>query len=74
LRNFDQENKTNFTKEIYQFIANRIEDNAQKYIQKHSDFTVKIGTILFERNRNIIAIGNNGKLMINNQDIFSLNC
>ncbi|WP_373479532.1 cobalt-precorrin-5B (C(1))-methyltransferase CbiD [Geminocystis sp.] len=74
LQNFDQENKTNFTKEIYQFIANRIEDNAQKYIQKHSDFTVKIGTILFERNRNIIAIGNNGKLMINNQDIFSLNC
>jgi cobalt-precorrin-5B (C1)-methyltransferase len=66
LKNFDQENNSNFTNQIYQFIANRIEDNAQEYIKKHSDFQVKVGAILFERNRNIIAIGNNGKLRIKN--------
>ncbi|BAQ59656.1 cobalt-precorrin-6 synthase [Geminocystis sp. NIES-3708] len=64
LRNFDQKNNSNFTNEIYEFIVNRIENNAQEYIKKHSDHFVKIGAILFERNRSIIAIGNNGKLMI----------
>ncbi|BAQ63379.1 cobalt-precorrin-5B (C(1))-methyltransferase CbiD [Geminocystis sp. NIES-3709] len=63
LRDFDKENNSNFTDQIYQFIANRIEDNAQNYIKKHSDHFIKVGTILFDRNRNIIATGNNGKLI-----------
>lgn len=65
LRDFDKENNTNFTGQVYQFIANRIEYNAQQYITKHSDHFVKIGAILFERNRSIIAIGNNTKLISN---------
>lgn len=66
LRTFDQENNSNFTNQIYQFMANKIEQNAQEYIKKHSEHFVKVGAILFERNRNIIAMGNNGKLIMNN--------
>lgn len=66
LRTFDQKNNSNFTAQIYQFMADRIEYNAQEYIKKHSEHFVKIGAILFERNRNIIVKGNNGKLMMDN--------
>ncbi|MBL1209987.1 cobalt-precorrin-5B (C(1))-methyltransferase CbiD [Geminocystis sp. GBBB08] len=65
LKSFDRENNSHFTDQIYQFIANRIEYNAQEYIKKHSEHFVKIGAILFERNRSIIAMGDNSKLMIN---------
>jgi cobalt-precorrin-5B (C1)-methyltransferase len=66
LKDFDQENNSNFTEQIYQFMANRIEDNAQEYIKKHADHFVKVGAILFDRKRNIIAVGNNGQLLIAN--------
>lgn len=54
---FDRENHSNYTDKIYQFIANRIANNCEKYILKHSENFVKISVILFDRNREIIARG-----------------
>ncbi len=70
LKDFDQENNSNFTEQIYQFMANRIEHNAQEYIKKHSDHFVKVGAILFDRKHNIIALGNNGQWIIENNNLF----
>lgn len=55
LLEFDRENQSNYTSQIYQFIAHRIASNSEKYILKHSDNLVKISVILFDRNREIIA-------------------
>jgi cobalt-precorrin-5B (C1)-methyltransferase len=54
LREFDQNNQTNYTSKIYQFITQRIENKAQEYIAKHSANQVKIKAILFDRSRNLI--------------------
>lgn len=68
LQDFDRNNSTNFTQEIYQFMANRIENNSQNYIKKHSDYNITIGAILFGRNRQIIVEGYNAKLLKQNQN------
>jgi cobalt-precorrin-5B (C1)-methyltransferase len=58
LQNFDQKNNTLWQTKIYQFMANRIEENSEKYTQNNSDFKVQVGAILFDRDRQIIAQGN----------------
>ena len=65
LKEFDMRNHTLWQAKIYQFIANRIEQNAEIYISKSSDFSVKVGAILFDRSRKIISIGNYGKNFLN---------
>ncbi|WPF87954.1 cobalt-precorrin-5B (C(1))-methyltransferase CbiD [Cyanobacterium aponinum AL20118] len=55
LREFDRKNNSNWTEKIYNYIAEKIAKNSEKYILNHSDFPVKIGVILFNRQRNIIA-------------------
>ena len=57
LKDFDIRNNTIWQEKIYQFIANRIEQNAEKYIQQNSDFSPKVGAILFDRQRRIICQG-----------------
>ena len=57
LKNFDMRNNTIWYHKIYKFIANRIEQNAEIYISKNSDFPVKVGAILFDRDRQIISKG-----------------
>lgn len=61
LKEFDQKNQTDYQEKIYQFIVNKIEINSEQYILKHSDFPVKVGAILFNRERKIIAVGNNAE-------------
>lgn len=64
LQQFDQQNQTNYTEQIYQLIANRIEQKSQDYIAKHSPNQVNIGAILFTRNRQIIARGNQARKIV----------
>ena len=54
LRNFDQENQTNWVEIIYSAIAEAIDMRSQKYVYQHSDQNIKVGSLLFDRNRNII--------------------
>ncbi len=66
LRSFDLKNKTFWEEKIYQFIADRIEKNAEKYVSKSSNFSVQVGTILFDRDRHIISTGKYGKIVSQN--------
>lgn len=61
LRDFDRENQTNWVEIIYFAIAEAINRRSQKYIYKHSDQNVKVGSILFDRQRNIIRTSNYGE-------------
>jgi len=55
LQEFDKNNNSNWTEKIYNYIAEKIAKNSEKYILNHSDFPVKIEVILFTRQRQIIA-------------------
>ena len=45
-------------------IANQIEIRSTEYIQKYLDSDLKIGAILFDRERKICSVGQNSQLMI----------
>lgn len=62
LRKLDKETGSQWVKIVYEAIAATIDRRAQAYIRIHSDRTVAIGTVLFDRQRQLIvtsAIGNN---------------
>jgi cobalt-precorrin-5B (C1)-methyltransferase len=60
LRYLDYTTGSQWVEQIYQPIAERIDQRSQAYIQAHADRTVTVGTLLFDRQRQIIiksAIG-----------------
>ncbi len=63
LRKLDQETNKNWTEKIYQSIVETIDKRTQIYIRKYVDFDVKIGSIVFGRDRNIIMVSETGKLL-----------
>ena len=67
LQKYDQKIGSNWTEKIYQSIANSIDKRSQDYIRKHAEIDVQIGSVLFARDRSIIIISHQGKIIINNQ-------
>ena len=63
LRKLDKEEKGQWSTRIYQSIAETIDKKAQSYINKHVNFNVNIGSVLFKRNRSIIVFSKIGKLL-----------
>jgi cobalt-precorrin-5B (C1)-methyltransferase len=49
---------------VYGAIAETIDRRSQAYIQAHSDRTVQVGSILFDRNRNIITQSQTGQQLL----------
>ncbi|MEC4806079.1 MAG: cobalt-precorrin-5B (C(1))-methyltransferase CbiD [Jaaginema sp. PMC 1079.18] len=49
---------------LYQFIAGTIDRRSQAYIQKLSDRTVTVGSILFDRDRKIIVMSSQGTKLL----------
>ncbi len=66
LRDFDLVNQTNWVEIIYNAIAQAIDTRSQNYIYQHSDQNIKVGSILFDRQRNIIRKSNSGADLLNN--------
>ncbi len=54
LATFEKEDHQSWINQVYQSIVNSIEKRAQDYIYKHTEKRVKIGTILFDGERQII--------------------
>ena len=54
LRDFDHKHQSNWVEIIYSAIAEAIDKRSQDYILKHSDHKVRVGSILFDRQRTII--------------------
>lgn len=61
LKQWDTKNDTNNVQKIYSAIAESIDRRSQTYITKHTDKKVRVGSILFDRNRNIIQKSNYGE-------------
>ncbi len=51
-----QDNGTELVETIYGAIAQSIDQRSQDYIRKHAETTVKVGSVLFDRQREIITI------------------
>lgn len=54
LRTLDVKTGGNWVQQIYSSIAQRIDERATAYIQAHSNCAVQVGSILFDRDRQII--------------------
>lgn len=53
LRSLDKDNKNNWVGLVYGAIASRIEERSQAYIFNHSQKQVQVGSMLFDRDRQI---------------------
>ena len=58
--NWDLQQNTDWANILYQAIALTIDEKSQAYIQQHSQATVKVGSILFNRQRQIIVQSEQG--------------
>ena len=55
LRYLDAEQGSDWVNRVYGAIAQQIDQRARTYIQKHSEHSVEVGSILFDRDRQLIA-------------------
>ncbi|NES73183.1 MAG: cobalt-precorrin-5B (C(1))-methyltransferase, partial [Okeania sp. SIO2D1] len=53
LRSLDKDNQKNWVDMVYGAIAYRIEERSQAYIFNHSQKQVQVGSMLFDRDRQI---------------------
>ncbi|MEL4897537.1 cobalt-precorrin-5B (C(1))-methyltransferase CbiD [Crocosphaera sp. Alani8] len=63
LKRIDRETNHNWTDEVYTSLVKTIDKKTEQYIRKYVDFDVNIGSIVFSRERSIIAASENGKLL-----------
>jgi len=54
LRKFDADESSNWVERVYSAIAESIDQRSQAYIHKHTEQNIKIGSLLFDRQREII--------------------
>ncbi|MEM9906263.1 MAG: cobalt-precorrin-5B (C(1))-methyltransferase CbiD [Cyanobacteria bacterium P01_D01_bin.44] len=64
LRAWDQQNNSDWVRQVYGAISTRIDQRAQKYIHTQSERTVTVGSILFDRDRKIIIKSVNGATLL----------
>ncbi len=61
LKKWDRQQQSNWVQLIYSAIAETIDRRSQAYIAKHADRSLLVGSILFDRQRQIIVQSNLGK-------------
>lgn len=64
LRNLDRELGTHWVRSVYEAIALKIEQRSQAYIHKYSEQNLTIGSILFDRQRQIIYQSDRALLLL----------
>lgn len=64
LRELDDLKKSNWVEKVYQNLSNQIDLRSQAYIHKHTEREVCIGSLLFDRQRQIIRISNNAEELV----------
>jgi cobalt-precorrin-5B (C1)-methyltransferase len=55
LRQLDVNSSSDWVEQIYNSIAQQIDQRAEAYIQTHSERSVQVGCVLFDRQRQIIT-------------------
>ncbi len=66
LRQEDIQNQSNWVSQVYGAIAASIDERSQAYIKKQSSHQLKVGSLLFDRQRQIIVTSNQGQEIIAN--------
>ena len=61
LTDLDESTSSHWVETVYNAIAQRIDQRAQTYIYTHTERQVKVGTVLFGRDRHIICQSKTGK-------------
>ena len=64
LRKWDEQDDTTLVALIYKAIALAIEQRAKTYIEKHTQKSLMVGSILFNRQREVIICGEHARLEI----------
>jgi cobalt-precorrin-5B (C1)-methyltransferase len=64
LRDLDASNGSNWVDRVYGAIASTIDARSQDYIRKHSEQEVRVGSVLFDRDRQIIANSQTGAAIL----------
>lgn len=70
LRQFDQTTGSTWVQQIYEAIAQQIDQRAERYIFDHTAKSVQVGSVLFDRNREIIIKSLSGGILLS-QDLLS---
>lgn len=64
LRQLDAKEGSDWVNQIYRAIASTIDKRCQDYIYKHSEQEVRVGSLLFDRNRQIIVTSSTGAALV----------
>lgn len=64
LRQLDAISGSNWVNQVYGAIASTIDARSQDYIRKHSEQEVRIGSVLFDRDRQIIVTSQTGTTLL----------
>ena len=64
LRCLDAETGSTWVQRVYSVLTEQIDRRAQAYIKAHSDRSVQIGSVLFDRDRSIVASSYTGELLL----------
>jgi cobalt-precorrin-5B (C1)-methyltransferase len=64
LRNLDATENSNWTSQEYGAIASAIDRRSQDYIRKHSERDVRVGSVLFDRDRQIVTQSTTGATLL----------
>ncbi|MEQ9238128.1 cobalt-precorrin-5B (C(1))-methyltransferase CbiD [Coleofasciculus sp. E2-BRE-01] len=64
LRQLDAKEGSDWVNQIYRAIASTIDKRSQDYIYKHSQQEVRVGSLLFDRNRQVIVTSPTGATLL----------
>lgn len=64
LRNLDHAAQRDWVQQVYGIVSERIDRRSHNYIQTHGAQPVQIGSVLFDRQRNIIVKSKVGKILL----------
>ncbi len=64
LRELDRSDGSDWVNQIYKAIAATIDRRSQDYIRKHTEGEVRVGSVLFDRDRAIIVKSENGAALL----------
>ncbi len=64
LRKLDHQDQQNWVGRVYGAIAERVDRRSHQYIQTHTEKSVQVGSVLFDRQRQIIISSEVGKVLL----------
>ena len=64
LRNLDLKAGSDWVSRVYGAVAQRVDGRSQAYIQTHTEQSVQVGSVLFDRQRKIICKSKTGEILL----------